>query len=164
MMQPQPSLEQSLKISNSCQDVLPASPKTRCPSFVSRNGRIAEFEFRDKGRIKDLAKSWRCSASSSSPWVWSLTNSSGASTMPWSAEKPRRISSFPALTERFLSAWKNACQYTTQAERFQKRLQVQVLHGRRKLSVSMHGESCKKCGGPPYSYKMQHMQRQCMPA
>ena len=49
-----PSLERNLKISNLCQDILSIHPKTRCSSFINRNGRVVESKFRDDGNNTGL--------------------------------------------------------------------------------------------------------------
>lgn len=53
---PSPSPEQSLEISNMCQDILSIHPKTHCSLFINRNGRIAESKFRNDGAITNLTK------------------------------------------------------------------------------------------------------------
>jgi len=43
------NLEQGLKILKMCQDILSIHTKTRCSSFINKNGRITESRFRDDG-------------------------------------------------------------------------------------------------------------------
>jgi hypothetical protein len=49
------SLEQSLEISNVCQDILSISPEIHFSCYINRNGRIVESKFRDDGLITDLS-------------------------------------------------------------------------------------------------------------
>lgn len=49
------SLEQSLEISNMCQDILSLSPEIHFSCYINRNGRIVESKFCDDGLITDLS-------------------------------------------------------------------------------------------------------------
>lgn len=49
------SLEQSLEISNVCQDILSISPEIHFSCYINRNGRIVESKFCDDGLITDLS-------------------------------------------------------------------------------------------------------------
>jgi hypothetical protein len=49
------SLEQSLEISNVCQDILSISHEIHFSCYINRNGRIVESKFRDDGLITDLS-------------------------------------------------------------------------------------------------------------
>ena len=48
------SLEQSLEISNMCQDILSIHPKIHFSCYINRNGRIVESRLCDDRLIKDL--------------------------------------------------------------------------------------------------------------
>ena len=48
------SLEQSLRISNMCQDILSIYPKIYFSCYINRNGRIVESKLCDDGLITDL--------------------------------------------------------------------------------------------------------------
>jgi hypothetical protein len=48
------SLEQSLGISNMCQDILSITPEIHFSCYINRNGRIVESKLCDDGLITDL--------------------------------------------------------------------------------------------------------------
>jgi hypothetical protein len=48
------SLEQSLGISNMCQDILSINPEIHFSCYINRNGRIVESKLCDDGLITDL--------------------------------------------------------------------------------------------------------------